>query len=63
MPSIQSDNCTPFVHIFDNVFLFAAELKELKIGISGKGLKTNVNFYTEQQNLTNVQIETISGNK
>jgi hypothetical protein len=27
-----------FVHIFDNVSLFAAELEELKIGMSGKGL-------------------------
>ena len=28
----------PFVHIFDIVFLFAAELGKPKIGISGKGL-------------------------
>ena len=27
-----------FVHIFDIIFLFAAELEEPKIGISGKGL-------------------------
>ena len=27
------------VHIFDIIFLFAAELEEPKIGISGKGLK------------------------
>ena len=37
MFSTQSDNCTPFVHIFD-IFLFDAELEEPKIGISGKGL-------------------------
>ena len=29
---------SPFVHIFDIRSLFAAELEELKIGISGKGL-------------------------
>ena len=39
MFSSQSDNCTPFVNIFDIIFLFAAELEEPKIGISGKGLR------------------------
>ena len=29
---------SPFVHIFDIMSLFAAELEESKIGISGKGL-------------------------
>ena len=29
---------SPFVHIFDVISLFAAELQEHKIGISGKGL-------------------------
>ena len=29
---------SPFVHIFDILSLFAAELEEPKIGISGKGL-------------------------
>ena len=29
---------SPFVHMFDIISLFAAELKEPKIGISGKGL-------------------------
>ena len=29
---------SPFVHIFDIIFLFAVELEEPKIGISGKGL-------------------------
>ena len=29
---------SPFVHIFDIISLFAADLEELKIGISGKGL-------------------------
>ena len=38
MFSTQSDNCTPFVHSFDIIFLFAAELEEPKIGIRGKGL-------------------------
>ena len=28
-----------FVHIFDIMFLFAAELEEPKIGIRGKGLR------------------------
>ena len=31
---------SPFVHIFANISLFAAELEEPKIGISGKGLRT-----------------------
>ena len=30
---------SPFVHIFDIISLFAAELEEPKIGLSGKGLK------------------------
>ena len=38
MFSFQSDNCTPFVNIFDIIFLFAAELEEPKIGIWGIGL-------------------------
>ena len=38
MFSTQSDNCTPFVHIFDIIFLFAAEMEEPKIAIWGKGL-------------------------
>ena len=29
---------SPFVNIFDIISLFAAELEEPKIGISGKGL-------------------------
>ena len=38
----------PFVHIFDIIPLFAAELEELKIGISGKGLTLyqTANFQT-----------------
>ena len=38
MFSTQLDNCTPFVHIFDIIYLFNAELEKLKIGIWGKGL-------------------------
>ena len=40
MFSTQSDNCIliNFVHIFDITSLFAAELEEPKIGISGQGL-------------------------
>ena len=30
---------SPFVHTFDIIFLFAAELEEPRIGICGKGLK------------------------
>ena len=33
MFSSQSDNFTLFVHIFDIIFLFDAELEESKIGI------------------------------
>ena len=29
---------SPFVHIFGSISLFAAELGDIKIGISGKGL-------------------------
>ena len=29
---------SPFVHIFDTISLFVAELEEPKIGISGEGL-------------------------
>ena len=29
----------PFAHSFDIISLFAAEFEELKIGISGKGLR------------------------
>ena len=38
MFSTQADHCIPFVHIFATIILFAAELEESKIGISGKGL-------------------------
>ena len=30
---------SPFVHIFDIIFLFDAEFEEPKIGVSGKGLR------------------------
>ena len=38
MFSTHSDKCTPFFHTIDIIFLFAAKLKEPKIGIGGKGL-------------------------
>ena len=39
----------PFVHIFDKIYLLAAELEEPKIGISHKGLTTMFwNLYNEQ---------------
>ena len=48
MFSLQSDNCTSFAHIFDIIFLFAAELEEPKIGISGKALTIQQNFGLDQ---------------
>ena len=43
MFSSQLDNCIPpFVHIFDIISLFAAELEEPKIGLSGKRLKNTL---------------------
>ena len=41
----------PFVNIFDILSLFAAELEEPKIGISGKGLtvsQTSPGFYVSE---------------
>ena len=37
---------SPFVHIFDIISLFAAELEEPKIGMSGKGLSLVYDQYT-----------------
>ena len=34
---------SPFFHIFDIIYLFAAEMEEPEIGISGEGLK-NISF-------------------
>ena len=45
MFSTQSVNCNPFVHIFNIIFLFAAELEEPKIGICGKGLRETIHFF------------------
>ena len=49
---------SPFVYIFD-ISLFADELEEPKIGISGKGLIlfANVLPFTTQQNFGHDQIE------
>ena len=33
---------SPFVHIFDTMSLFATQLEEPKIGISGKGLNMHI---------------------
>ena len=50
MFSTQADNCIPIHPYFAIIFLFAAELKKPKIGLSGKGLivsdlsKTNFMF-------------------
>ena len=33
MFSTRSDNCTPFDHIFDIIYLFVSELEEPKIDI------------------------------
>ena len=38
MFSTQSDNCTPFVFIFDIIVSFAAELEKPETGTSGKRL-------------------------
>ena len=38
MFSTQTDNCSPFVHIFDFNFLFAAELEQANIDIWSKEL-------------------------
>ena len=37
-------NVSLFVHIFDIISLFAAELEELKIGISGNGLNLKLQY-------------------
>ena len=52
MFSTQADNCIPFVHIFDFMSLFVAELEKPKIGISGKGLNLFGSFFnsTKRQN-------------
>ena len=44
MFSTQSDNCTPFLHIFDIIFLLTAEVDESKTGIWGKGLNARKCF-------------------
>ena len=41
---------SPFVIIFDIMFLFTTELEEPKIGISGKGLTGSIQNYTAHQN-------------
>ena len=43
----QLDQITvsPFVHIFDIITLFAIELEEPKIGISGEGIKFWIVWY------------------
>ena len=47
-----SDNCAPFVHIFDTISLFAGEFEEPKIGKSAKGLTTLRNV-TKGENADN----------
>ena len=37
MYSTQSNTCTPFVHIFDIIFLFAADWKSPKLAYEVKG--------------------------
>ena len=36
--NVLNSTVSPFVHFFDNESLFAAEMEEPKIGISGEGL-------------------------
>ena len=54
---------SPFVHIFDILSLFAAEFKEPKIGISGKGLtwrsKESVDKCTAFRDKTKVMLKTL----
>ena len=38
MFSTKSEIISPFVHIFDIIVLFAADLEEPEIGVWGKGL-------------------------
>ena len=45
-------NVSSFVHIFDIISLFAAELEKPKTGISGKGLKKFVNPQKEYELFT-----------
>ena len=46
-------NESPFVHIFDIISLFAIELEEPKMGMSGKGLNmTNSKFVDNQMQVT-----------
>ena len=50
---------SPFVHICDIISLFAVELEELKIGISGKGLtliSLSASFYFQNLYLCNKSI-------
>ena len=37
---LNQKNVSPFVHIFDTISVFVAELEEPKIGLCGKGLGT-----------------------
>ena len=53
MFSTQSDNCIPFVHAYDIISLFAAELEQPKIGISGKGFKFTENGRTSFKKVHN----------
>ena len=42
---------SPFVHSFDFISLFAAELEQPKIGVSGRGLITSLSAFVETGNL------------
>ena len=50
MFSTQSDNCTPFVHIFDTISLFAAKKEGPKLAYEEQGLKDRISDYNVEKN-------------
>ena len=45
---LNQETVSPFAHIFDMISLFAVELEEPKIGISGKGLTLRLSSMTNR---------------
>ena len=50
---------SPFVNVFDIISLFAAELEEPKIGISGKGLRVKIYNLSDIGNTLHLQIKAL----
>ena len=46
---LNQEIASQFVHIFDIIYLFATELEEPKIGISGKGLIQETTVYLSEE--------------